>query len=143
MPRWARLCTTALTGGCLALAGLCAIVWWRTADRSRFWPGLAELAAAPQGPHLLLLFVLLMAAVVSLTRFAAAGGLPAPVAAPLAGLAVPLAYVLGLLTAWARSAAALAFVLRLSWIDIGLFCLPFVLAAPLSAWLWDRLPPAP
>ena len=143
MPRWTRLCATALAGGCLVLAGLCAIVWWRAVDRSRFWPDLAEFASAPESRRLLLLFALLMAVVIGLTRFATALGWPAPLGAVLAGLIVPLAYVLGVLGLWARSAAALAFVLRLSWADIVLFCLPFVLAGLLCAWLWDRLPAAP
>lgn len=140
MPRWVRLCATSLAGGCLSFAGLCAIVWSRTADRSRFWSDLAAFALAPASRQLLLLFVILMAAVIGLTRFATALGWPAAVGAPLSGLVVPLAYVLGLLGSWSRGAAALTFLLRLSWTDIGLFCLPFVLAALLCAWLWDRLP---
>lgn len=130
----------ALFGGGLALVGLFLLAWWRLPEHGRLHWDLLEFAAAPQSHTLLLLFVVLMAVVMLLTRAGRAGHWPPALAALFFGLLVPLAYVLILLAHWAQTAAAFTFMVRAGWSDILLFCLPFAVAAEAAAWLWDRLP---
>lgn len=99
-------------------------------------------AVTPQAAGFFALLLALVAAAIAMTRVAVGARWPAPAAAALAGAMAPLGYVLWLLVHSAANLGQLRTILTQSWAEIVLFCLPFVVAAELAAWLWQYFDPA-
>ena len=139
MPRWARFLACTVTGGALALGGV-LLAAYLTEPAPHFWSGFVAFAATRAFRGLVLLFGVIAAVVVLVTRaLVNLCGLPEAVAGFLAGSALALCYTAALTASHLQVWGGWVGVSARLWPGAAWFGLPFALAGALVGWLWERL----